>query len=459
MLRASAAAELAGVPTSSLVCEGFVGQASATAGGLGMPNLPVAVVPGHVDTQTVDELERNIAEHTLEQVIANLCTQFDIGIDTADPGPTEVVFRGSFEEVNRHFLERRWSDGLPVVPPTVGAIDAFLAHSDLDPGHSFGPLLPDRRAATVQSVAVNGVMAGCRPEYMPVLLAIAEALADPAYGIEHSGNTPGAETLVTVNGPIARRLGFNDEQGALRDGFQANTSVGRFVRIYLRNVAGFLPWETDKATYGNTWRVAMAENEAVLTEIGWPPLAADHGIAAGVDAVTIARFTGGGVVTSVYGQTPEQMLDYLADALVKIGGWEYVFTVGVASNTYRPLLLLSPVLARTIAAAGWSKDRLREALWERARIPARRFEQYLGEWTNLVPGRRTLNDLVNLRVAAPVFGQGTSPDRLVPIVTDPSHIQIAVTGDPLRTNAYVFAHNGMLGFPTAKVVRPSPVVS
>lgn len=424
-----------------------------------MPNLPVAVVPGHVDTQTFDELERNIVEHTVPHVIANLTTQFGVGVDTVDPEPTDIVFSGTFEDVNQHFLERRWSDGLPVVPPTVAAVDAFLAHTDLDADHSFGPLLPDRRAATVQSVAVNGVMAGCRPEYMPVLLAIAEALADPAYGIEHSGNTPGAETLVTVNGPIARRLGFNDEQGALRDGFQANTSVGRFVRLYLRNVAGFLPWETDKATYGNTWRVAMAENEAVLAEIGWPPLAADHGIAAGVDAVTIARYTGGGVVTSVYGQTPEQMLDYLADALVKIGGWEYVFTVGVASDTYRPLLLLSPVLARTIAAAGWTKGDLRVALWERARIPARRFEQYLGEWTNLVPGRRTLNDLVNLRVAAPVFGTGTSPERLVPIVTEPSHIQIAVTGDPLRTNAYVFAHNGMLGFPTAKVIRHRASVS
>ena len=424
-----------------------------------MPNLPVAVVPGHVDTQTFDVLERNIVEHTVPHVIANLTTRFGVGVDTVDPEPTDIVFSGTFEEVNRHFLEQRWSDGLPVVPPTVAAVDAFLAHTDLDAAHSFGPLLPDRRAATVQSVAVNGVMAGCRPEYMPVLLAIAEALADPAYGIEHSGNTPGAETLVTVNGPIARRLGFNDEQGALRDGFQANTSVGRFVRLYLRNVAGFLPWETDKATYGNTWRVAMAENEAVLAEIGWPPLAADHGIAAGVDAVTIARYTGGGVVTSVYGQTPEQMLDYLADALVKIGGWEYVFTVGVASDTYRPLLLLSPVLARTIAAAGWTKDDLRVALWERARIPARRFEQYLGEWTNLVPGRRTLNDLVNFRVAAPVFGAGTSPERLVPIVTEPSHIQIAVTGDPLRTNAYVFAHNGMLGFPTAKVIRRRPTLS
>ena len=94
-----------------------------------------------------------------------------------------------------------------------------------------------------------------------------------------------------------------------------------------------------------------------------------------------------------------------------------------------------------------------QALWERARLPASKFEKYLGEWTNLVPGRRALVDFVNTRKAPRVFAESTDPDRLVPIVSAPENIGIAVTGDPLRTNAYVFAHNGMLGFPTAKAVR------
>ncbi len=418
-----------------------------------MPNLAVARVPGHVDTQPSADLERNVIEVTLPLVVDNLMAAVADAVEVAEPGPTDVVFSGSFEEVNRLYYENRWSDGLPIIPPTLEAVQEFLAFTDLDPQHSFGALLPDNRAATVWSVAVNGVMAGCRPEYFPVLLAIAEALADPVYGVEHSGNTPGAETLITVNGPIARQLGFNFEQGALRDGFQANTTVGRFLRLYLRNVAGFLPWETDKGTYGNTWRVAMAENEAALAKMGWEPQSADFGFAPGDNVVTISRYTGGGVVTSVFGQHPEQMVDYLADGLAKIGGWEYVFTLGVAGATYRPLLLLTPVLAETIAAAGWSRDDLKRALYERARIPAAQFERYLGEWTNLVPGRRTLTDFVNMRKAPRSYGESSDPQRLVPIVIEPEHIQIAVTGDPLRTNAYVFAHNGMLGFPTAKAVR------
>ena len=453
MLRASNAAEAAGIPSSSLTCEGFLRQAATTANGLGRANLPVAVVPGHVDTQPWPELAAAVRSVTVPAVVANLTATPPTTEPVVEPDPHDIVATGTFEEINVRFLEERWSDGLPIVPPTVDRIDEFLAHTDRSPDDVLGVVLPDNREVTVWSLAANGVMAGCRPEYMPVLVALGEAMANPAYGVEHSGNTPGSETLITVNGPVARRLEFNCEQGALRDGFIANTSVGRFWRLALRNIAGFLPQETDKATFGNTWRVVLAENEAVLARIAWPTLAAAFGVADGEDAVTISRYTGGNVITSVFGQEPEHMVDYLADALAKQTGWELVFTIGLAGGSYRPLLVLSPVLAETIAAGGWSKADLQQALFERARIPAAKFENYLGRWTNLVPGRRTLVDFVNTGRADPLFATSQDPDRLVPIVTDPSHLLIAVAGDPLRTNAYVFSHNGILGFPVAQRIR------
>ena len=453
MLRVSAVAERAGFPSSSLVCEGFVGQAGTTSVGLGLPNLPVASVPGHVDMQTDNELRDNVLGTTLDQVVANLTEQPEAARSVVEPGPEEIVFEGAFEEVNRLFYENRWSDGLPVVPPTPAKIDEFLAFTALPPDHVLGTAPPDHRAATVRSVAANGVMAGCRPEYMPILVALAEAMTDPAYGVEHSGNTPGSETLVTLNGPIIRELGFNYEQGALRDGFMANTTVGRFWRLYLRNVAGFLPHRTDKGTYGNTWRVVLAENEGVLARIGWEPLASDFGFRSGENVVTISRYTGGDVVTSVYGQTPERMLPYLGDALVKQSGWQLVFTVGMARGTYRPLLLLTPILAETIAKGGWSRGDLKCWLFDHARLPASKFEAYMGEYTNLVPGRRTLRELVEAGKAPPVFAGSDDPERMVPVVCEPEDILVAVTGDPLRTNAYVFSHNGMLGYPVAKRVE------
>lgn len=456
MLRVSAIAEQAGVPSSTLVCEGFVGQAGTTAVGLGMPNLPVAMVPGHVDMQTDNELRDNVVNVTLEQVVANLTEQPGEAAPVEEPDADEIVFEGTFEEVNRLYYENGWSDGLPIFPPTREKVEAFLAFSTLPPDHVFGKVPPDNRAATVWSVAVNGVMAGCRPEYMPVLLALAEAMCDPEYGVEHSGNTPGAETLITINGPIVRELGFNYEQGALRDGFIANSSIGRFWRLYLRNIAGFLLHQTDKGTYGNTWRVVLAENEDVLERIGWEPIAADFGFPRGTNAVTISRYTGGDVIASVFGQKPEQMVPYLADALVKQTGWELCFTVGIAQATYRPLLLLTPILAETIAKAGWSRDDLKDALFEQARLPAWKFEKYIGGYTNLVPGQRRLVDMVNLGKAPRIFAESSDPERLVPIVAEADDILIAVTGDPMRTNAYVFSHNGMLGYPVGKEVKLPP---
>jgi hypothetical protein len=286
---------------------------------------------------------------------------------------------------------------------------------------------------------------------MPVLLALVEAMADPRYGVEHSGNTPGAETLIILNGPLVKELGFNYEQGALRDGFHANTTVGRFWRLYLRNVAGFLPHKTDKGTFGNTWRVVLAENEDALRRIGWTTVAEDQGLATG-SAVTISRYTGGGVIASVFGSRPEQMIPYLADALTRKLGWELMFTVGMAAGSQKPLLILSPILAETLAKGGLSKREVKRRLFAAARVPAWKFERYIGEWTNLVPGRRSLVELVRDGKAPAVFAESADPERLVPIVCEPDDIMVAVSGDPLRTNAYGFAHNGMLGYPTSKPV-------
>jgi hypothetical protein len=453
VLRASAVAERAGVPTASLVCEGFRGQAATTAMGLGLPGLPTALVPGHVDVQSVDELRHNVAAVTVDAVIRNLTeTPARVGDAVVEPAPADIVFEGNLDEVNRFFYENDWSDGLPIVPPTPERVAEFLRWSDRPGETELGVLLPDKRRATLWNVAVNGVMAGCRPEYMPILVALVEAMADPRYGVEHSGNTPGAETLIILNGPLIKELGFNYEQGALRDGIQANTTIGRFWRLYLRNVAGFLHHRTDKGTFGNTWRVVLAENEDALRRIGWTTIAEDEGVQGG-NAVTISRYTGGGVIASVFGNTPDRMLPYLADSMLRKVGWELMFTVGMGVGSQRPLLLLSPILAETLARGGLDKAALKQRLFELCRIPAWQFERYIGDWTNLVPGRPSLAGLVKAGQIPAVFAESEDPERLVPIVCRAEDLMVAVSGDPLRTNAYAFAHNGILGYPTTKPIR------
>jgi hypothetical protein len=127
--------------------------------------------------------------------------------------------------------------------------------------------------------------------------------------------------------------------------------------------------------------------------------------------------------------------------------------VGMATATQKPLLILSPILAEILAKAGLGKADVKRRLFDAARIPAWKFERYIGEWTNLVPGRPTLADLVRAGRAPAIFAESEDPDRLVPVVCAPEDIMLAVSGDPLRTNAYSFVHNGMLGYPTTRRVR------
>ena len=413
-----------------------------------MPNIPVAAVPGHTGVQSKEELRRNILGVTLDHVVKNLLGEPAEASEESEPDAREVVCGGSFDEVNRYFYEHELSDGLPIVPPTRERVEQFLRYTDRDPEEVLGIVLPDSRAATIWSIAVNGVMAGCRPEYMPMLIALVEAMVDPYYGVEHGGNTPGGETLILLNGPIIKELGFNYTQGVMRDGFLPNTSVGRFWRLYLRNVAGFLPHKNDKATFGNTWRVVVAENEDVAKEIGWAPLNVDMGYAAGDNTVTISRFTGGNHISSISGSTPEEMLPYLADAVVRQYSWQLMFTVGQGMGTLRPLILLGPIIARTIAGWGWSKQDLKRYLFEHARLPAHQYERILRDWT--MKPIWNLEEEVRLGRVPRGFLESSDPERMVPLVWEPDDYMIVVTGDPARNSAYVFAHNGVLGYPVAK---------
>jgi len=426
-------------------------QAATTSVGLGMPNIPLALVPGHVGTQSKEELRRNILEVTTRRVIENLTVAPAADVEQPEPGARDIICKGGFKAVNRFFYENELSDGLPIVPPTREEVESFLRFADRDPDEVLGVILPDSRAATIWSIAVNGAMAGCRPEYMPILVALIEAMCDPEYGVEHSGNTPGADTLIILNGPIIKQLGFNYSQGALRDGFMPNTSIGRFWRLYLRNVAGFLPYKNDKATFGNTWRVVLAENEDALKKIGWEPNSVEMGFAAGDNTVTIARYTGGGSLSSVSGSTPGEMLPYLADTVQKYHMWQLTFTVSHGNGSLRPLIVVSPIIAETIAKAGWSKSDVKRFLFEHARLPAWQFERQLRDWN--IRGVWNLEEDVRMGRIPKAFHESDDPNRMVPIVWEPEDFMIAVSGDPLRNNAYVFAHNGFLGYPVGRKIQ------
>lgn len=457
-MRASIVAEMAGIPSVSLVCEGFERQSLATGRGHGIDGMRLGVLVGHVDAQGADEMQKNFIDVTLHQIIDGLTATGAAETTETKTEPTalEIAATGTIDEVNQIFLDRGWSDGLPIIPPTRERVEAILAATGHDPWKSLGVAKSSGRDMTMWSIAVNAVMAGCRAELLPVMIAAAEVLADPAYGAEHSGNTTGADALMILNGPCVNDLGFNSTQGAMREGAHANTSVGRWLRLYQRNVFGFTSEEHDKATFGNSTRVVLAEHHETLDAIGWPSVGSDFGFAQVDDVLTMARFNSGLIVGSVFGSTPEQILPYLGDGLARSAGWDLTHLYGLGDAQFRPLLVLSPILARIFAQAGWTKDDVRDALFEHARIPAWRFEKLIGEWSNLTAGRRPLVELVELGHLPAAFAESADPDRLVPIVTQPSKFVIAVAGDPNRTNAYVLANDGPHGDYTAKRIDRAP---
>ena len=216
---------------------------------------------------------------------------------------------------------------------------------------------------------------------------------------------------------------------------------------------GFTAAEHDKSTFGNTFRVVLCEDTVALADIGWEPVGAEFGFDPDDDVLTMARFNSGAIIGSVFGSTPDEIVPYLGDGLARVTGWDLGHLYGLGRLQYRPLLVLSPILARTCAAGGWTKADLCEALFKHARIPAWRFEKLVGEWSNLVAGRPRLTDIVAAGDLPMQFAVSDDPDRLVPIVSEPAKFVIAVAGDANRTNAYVFSHDGPHGDYTAAAVK------
>lgn len=454
-MRASIAAESADIASVSIVCEGFAGQAQATGRGYGFDSMALAQTVGHVDAQSAEEMIANFLTTTIDQVIDGLVGtdgQHRNGEGPTEPSALDVVSSGSIDAINATFREREWTDGHPVIPPTVARVEAFLQPLGHDPWKVLGVAPSSGRDVTVWSIGVNAVMAGCAPEQLPVLLAMAEALLDPAYGVEHSGNTTGADALVVLSGPASADLGFNHGAGALREGTHANTSVGRWLRLYLRNVFGFTGDALDKATFGNSTRVVLAEDHSALTEMGWSSLANDLGAAPESNAISIARLNSGTIIGSVFGSTPDEIAPYLGNGIARTAAWDLTHVYGLGHDQFAPLLVLSPILARTFANAGMSKSDVQELLFEHARIPALTFESMIGQWSNLTAGRRTLVELVAAGLLPGVFAASDDPNRLVPVVTRPERLLLTVAGDPHRTNAYAFSNDGPHGWWTTKPI-------
>lgn len=451
VLRAHVAVERAGIPAVSIVGAPFIDQATAVAEYLNVAGAAMAVYPGNIEADSKDLFRRKVTDNLPDPIVAGLKTG---SISTAeavqDPAPREIVFRGSLDAVQDHVERMGWGDGLPVVPPTLERVEAFLSFTPRAPDEVLGRLLPAGHQATIWNVAVNGVMAGCRPEYMPILAAAAEIICDPAFRLEDQGASPAWEMLLTVSGPIARELDFNAQHGVCASGRRANTSIGRFLRLYSRNIAGHRipPGVTDYAAVGNNFCVAIAEDEARLRDLGWATDGEEQGLAPGESGVTVQGIVAASPTFFYFGGDdgdPTVSLAPLRDVFgtAICGYWGFT---GATYGHWHPLVLLNPDMAASIAAHGWTKDDVRRFLYEGCRISAAELERR-GGVMNL-----DLADQVRRGVLPPVYHESDDAERMVPLFVRPEWIRVVVAGAP-TTCFRGYMNNHEQGVPATRKVQ------
>ena len=270
------------------------------------------------------------------------------------------------EAVNDHFHAQKLTDGLPIIPPTPEAVSRMLTYTDLDPHEIVAILPPKRGQATVEKIAINAVMAGCLPKYLPVVLTAIRALAEDDYNLYGIlATTHPCSNLVLVNGPIARELEINGGYNALGQGWRSNASIGRAVRLVMLNIGGAIPGDLDRATQGTPAKYAycFAENEA---QSPWEPLHVERGFDPNTSTVTVVGCEGPHNVNDHGSTSAEHLLNTVAGTMAILGS-------NNAFGRGEPLVVFGPEHAALVASEGLTKHQVKTWLFEHAKVLAGRF--------------------------------------------------------------------------------------
>ncbi len=366
-------------------------------------------------------------DDTLRQRVAEQGMQDRLTLVGDFPRQRVEVVRGPdpAARVAELFYRRGWTDGLPIVAPTTGRVDEMLAAAALSRATVLGELDPLKGVATVEKVAINAVMAGCRPEYLPVVIAAVEAIAEPEFNLRGVQTTDENVTpLVIVNGPIAERLQINAGFGCLGPGWQANAAIGRALRLVMHNIGGGWPGAVAFAGLGQPGRYSLcfAENQA---QSPWPPLHVEAGHDTETSTVTVLR----------------------AESAINVtGGIEELASVmGSAASAFsilhggRVAVIVAPATAAKLAAEGWSKADVKRYLFERGRVPTAALE---GFWIY-----RNIAETARL----PDWVTAAMPSGVVPVVESPDDITVVVAGGdvPIAQQAYFPSW----GFPPCRITK------
>ncbi|MFH1487091.1 MAG: UGSC family (seleno)protein [Chloroflexota bacterium] len=373
--------EKKGVPTVTVCCtQGFDVLARTEAKGMGVPGLPLVTVDYRLtryaqnDEETQGQADKVAAEImyaittppeklSREQKNKQRLEDQEKAIPMKpkmswDLQPVEAP--ASLRVANALFYERGWTDGLPIVPPTAEEVQQMLRYTDRDPQDVVAKVAPRWGKATVEKIAINAVMAGCLPEYFPAVIAAVQAVSEPEFNLFALQQTTNPVAPLTIfNGPIAKEIKLNSGYNVLGQGWQANATIGRAVRLVLTNIGGGIPGVTDKASHGmpGKFSFCIAENEE---DSPWAPLHVERGFENGVSTVTVAGVQGTHNIHCWVG-TPASILPSIANGMAAFGTNNMDYA-GVA------VLLMHPLQARIVFEAGFTKEGVKQFMFNHARL-------------------------------------------------------------------------------------------
>lgn len=393
-----------GKPSVALCNYGFMTDAGSAASGRNIPNIRALSETIPCECNVPEQIKAGI-DAILEDVINGLTKPLTEQEKSPMPKKVEelprIVFKGNLEEVNRFFYKRGWTDGLPIIPPTEQAIAEMLTGTDLPAEHVVTKLIPRLGKATIEKIAINAVMAGALPTYMPILIAGVQALMEPKAGFGTTEvSTASWVPFWIINGPIRHSLKINSSSGALSPGDIANATIGRAMGLIIKNIGGARKGIEDMGTYGNPgkYSMVMAENEE---ENPWEPLNVQQGFNKTDNTLTLSfptvlSFAG------IYGSNPKAILNGIFSNVVRNG----VMTI-----------VINPQHAKALADEGWTKQEIAKYISEYGRAQVDTIKEF-GRWIELK--------------REPVF-----PGHTVRIIRDPDMIRIVVAGGPGATGLFV----------------------
>jgi hypothetical protein len=434
-VRPAVEAEKLGIPAVVVTTTGFTTIARAAAKAEGMANLRIAEYPGavgvHADELVVSNVESVLFDRIVDQLITPLTSSPRDPRIQAQAGGSAIVFEGTFEEINDYFRSREWTDELPIVPPTLENIEPFLKHTNRAADEPVAILPQANLQATPLNIAANAVMAGCRPDSMPLLIAAVEAIADNTYNLNNIGTTWGALPFLLINGPGAERLGIENGGQLINKG--ANPAIGRALGLIIRNIAGYKLGRNYMGTFGYPMNFVIAENESATP---WEPYHVEHGFRKEDTTVTACGTVTWGWPPAIYGTADktaaQTALEFLSLELTKKPCLARLAERG--PNGFRNMItiMIAPPVAKSLGSEGYSKQKIREYLYDHARVSYQELEFLLKYGHSEA---FTIPDAVERGIYPREYlGQENGLLRVLP---GPEVINIVVCGDPNRNRVMV----------------------